>query len=107
MSRKKKVIDGIAASLPLVMKTGEYKIGYRQVLATLVNQKAKLIIISSNYPSYKRRLLEYYCTLANNTPILIFEGTNNNLAKACNKVYRVGVLSIIDEGESDIITGLK
>jgi large subunit ribosomal protein L30e len=35
-----------------------------------------------------------------------FQGGNNELGTACGKLFRVGVLTILDAGDSDILTAL-
>ena len=64
--------------------------------------KAKLIVISNNTPHLRQTELEYYALLSK-TPVHHYEGNNIELGTACGKLYRIGVLSIIKPGDSDII----
>merc|ERR1719236_378703 len=90
---KKKTGDNINARLALVMKSGKSTLGY----------KAKLILISSNCPALRKSELEYYAMLAK-TGVHHFQGTNNELGTACGKYFRTSVMSILDAGDSDILS---
>jgi large subunit ribosomal protein L30e len=103
MSRRYSKAVGLAASLPLVVKTGKYEIGFRSAIKNVINKQAKCVIVSSSLPAVKRKQLEYYCVLAGGIPLKFFEGTNNALANMCELKYRTGVMSILHEGESDIL----
>lgn len=62
---------------------------------------AKLIILSSNCPPLRRSEIEYYAMLSR-TGVHHYTGNNIELGTACGKLFRVGVLSITDAGDSDI-----
>ena len=100
--KQKKAVESINSRLALVMKSGKYVLGYKQSLKTLRSGKAWLIIISSNCPPLKKSEAEYYAMLAK-TPVHHYSGTNIDLGTACGKYFRVGVLSITDPGDSDIV----
>ncbi|WUR05056.1 ribosomal protein eL30 [Vairimorpha necatrix] len=104
MSRRYSKAVGLAASLPLVVKTGKYDIGFKSALRNVITKKAKCIVVSSSLPSVKRKQLEYYCVLAGGIPLKFYEGTNNALANLCELKYRTGVMSVLHEGESDLLT---
>ncbi|KAL5220365.1 hypothetical protein ABZP36_025078 [Zizania latifolia] len=99
---QKKSTDNINNKLQLVMKSGKYTLGYKTVLRTLRNSKAKLVIISNNCPPLRKSEIEYYAMLAKVT-VHHFHGNNVDLGTACGKYFRVCCLSIIDPGDSDII----
>lgn len=102
MSKSKKIVTGITDQLPLAIKTGKYLIGYKQTLKSLHFNKAKVIVLTRNYPASKRKLIEYYAMI-NKVAVLGYEGNNNELAKLVDKFYRCGVISIVDQGEADLI----
>lgn len=89
--------------LPLAIQTGTVLFGFKECIKSLTSKKCRMVVVSGNLPPLKRRQLEYYAYLSNNIPIYPFKGTNNDLARSCAKFYRVGVLSIIDDGEADLI----
>jgi large subunit ribosomal protein L30e len=101
----KKTAESINARLALVMKSGKVALGYSSTLKTVRQGKAKLIIISSNCPPLRKSEIEYYAMLSK-TGVHQYTGTNIDLGTACGKFFRVGVLSITDPGDSDIIKTL-
>ncbi|KAK1664287.1 hypothetical protein QYE76_052446 [Lolium multiflorum] len=101
--KAKKSGDNINNKLQLVMKSGKYTLGYKTVLKTLRNSKSKLVIIANNCPPLRKSEIEYYAMLAKVT-VHHFHGNNVDLGTSCGKYFSVCCLSIIDPGDSDIIT---
>ena len=64
---------------------------------------AKLVILSGNTPPLRKSEIEYYAMLSK-TGVHHYSGNNIELGTACGKYFRVGVLSILDQGDSDIIS---
>ncbi|KAI8051556.1 50S ribosomal protein L30e-like protein [Syncephalis plumigaleata] len=102
IKKSKKTSESINSRLALVMKSGKYTLGYRSTLKTLRQGKSKLIIIAGNCPPLRKSEIEYYAMLSK-TNVHHYTGNNVDLGTACGKYYRVGVLSITDAGDSDII----
>jgi large subunit ribosomal protein L30e len=63
---------------------------------------AKLVIISSNCPPLRKSEIEYYAMLAKTT-VHHYNGGNSELGNACGKYFRVSMMSVIDDGDSDIV----
>ena len=61
-----------------------------------------MILIAGNCPPLRKSEIEYYAMLAK-TGVHHYSGNNIDLGTACGKYFRVGILSIIDGGDSDII----
>ncbi|GHP06444.1 60S ribosomal protein L30 [Pycnococcus provasolii] len=99
---KKKKDSGINPKISLVMKSGKYTLGYKTTLKSLRGGKSKLILIASNCPPLRKSELEYYAMLSK-TMVHHYAGTNIDLGTACGRYYRIGVLSISDAGDSDIL----
>mmetsp|Transcript_127763 Transcript_127763/g.310666 ORF Transcript_127763/g.310666 Transcript_127763/m.310666 type:complete len:110 (-) Transcript_127763:109-438(-) len=99
---KKKSAESINSALQLVMKSGKYALGYKTTLKTLRSGKAKLVIISENMPRLRKSEIEYHAMLAK-TAVHHFTGDNNALGTACGRYFRISVLSITDQGDSDIM----
>lgn len=99
---KKSSAENINSRLALVMKSGKYHLVYKSTLKTLRQGKSKLIIISGNCPPLRKSELEYYAMLSK-TGVHHYAGNNIDLGTACGKYFRVGVLSITDPGDSDLI----
>ncbi|KAI9347976.1 50S ribosomal protein L30e-like protein [Zopfochytrium polystomum] len=100
---KKSAGESINSRLGLVMKSGKYHLGHKSTLKSIRQGKAKLIIISGNCPPLRKSELEYYAMLSK-TGVHHYSGNNIDLGTACGKYFRVGSLSIIDAGDSDIIS---
>lgn len=83
------------------MKSGKYCLGLKSTLKSIRQGKAKLVIISSNCPPLRRSEIEYYAMLGR-VGVHHYSGNNIELGTACGKLFRVGVLSITDAGDSDI-----
>lgn len=90
----------------MTIKSGKYTLGYKSVVKSMRQGKAKLVIIAANTPVLRKSELEYYAMLSK-TNVHYFQGGNNELGTACGKLFRVGVLAITDAGDSDILTSLE
>ena len=101
--KSKKGTESLNSRLQLVVKSGKYVIGYKQTVKTLRQGKAKLVLISSNCPPLRKSELEYYAMLAK-ANVHHYNGNNVALGRALGKLFRCSTLSIVDEGDSDILT---
>lgn len=101
--KSKKNSDLMNAKLALAIKSGKYTLGYKSTIKSIRQGKAKMIIIAANTPVLRKSELEYYAMLSK-TSVYYFQGGNNELGTACGKLFRVGVLSILDAGDSDILS---
>ncbi|EON63881.1 60S ribosomal protein L30 [Coniosporium apollinis CBS 100218] len=102
--KSKKTADSINSRLALVMKSGKVTLGYKSTLKTLRSGKAKLVIIAGNTPPLRKSELEYYAMLSK-TNVHHFAGNNIELGTACGKLFRCSTMSILDAGDSDILSG--
>ncbi|ORX84637.1 60S ribosomal protein [Basidiobolus meristosporus CBS 931.73] len=102
IKKSKKSVESINSRLALVMKSGKSTLGYKSTLKAIRNGKAKLIILSGNCPPLRKSEIEYYAMLSK-TSVHHYNGNNIELGTACGKYFRVGVLSITDAGDSDIL----
>jgi large subunit ribosomal protein L30e len=102
----KKAIEGINSRLQLVMKSGKTTLGYKSTLKAIRSQKAKLVIVSGNCPTLRKSTIDYYAMLTKDTKckVINYSGTNNDLGLACGKYFRVSMVTILDAGDSDILT---
>ena len=106
MNKKAKANEqNVNSKLKLVVQSGKYKIGYRNVIRTLRAGQAKLIMISSNCPAIRRTELEYYAVLAK-ANVHHYEGNNVELGTACGRLFAVSTMVITDPGDSDILESL-
>lgn len=100
--RSKKSGDTINSKLGLVIKSGKYTLGYQSTLKALRRGQAKLVIIASNTPPLRKSEIEYYAMLAK-AHVHLFNGTNNDLGTACGRLFAVGLVTVLDAGDSDIL----
>merc|ERR1712195_429535 len=104
--KKKSGVESINSRLALVMKSGKVTMGYKSTLKTLRQGKSKLVLISSNCPPLRKSEIEYYAMLAK-TGVHHYAGNNIGLGTACGKMFRCGVLSVVDQGDSDILRSMN
>ncbi|KAF9511407.1 hypothetical protein BS47DRAFT_1331076 [Hydnum rufescens UP504] len=102
-SKGSKSNESIAARLALVVKSGKYTLGYKSSLKQMRNGKAKLVLIAGNCPPLRKSEIEYYAMLSK-TSVHHFAGSNLALGTAAGKLFRVGVMTISDQGDSDLLT---
>ncbi|KNG89473.1 hypothetical protein ANOM_002257 [Aspergillus nomiae NRRL 13137] len=101
--KSKKNADSINSRLALVMKSGKVTLGYKSTIKTLRSGKAKLVIIAANTPPLRKSELEYYAMLAK-APVHHFSGNNIELGTACGKLFRTSTMTVLDAGDSDILS---
>eukprot|EP01083_Nonionella_stella_P107954 313320_1 len=101
--KSKKSVESINSKLQLVMRSGKSALGFKTTVKALRNTKAKLVIISSNCPPLRKSEIEYYAMLAKCT-VHHYAGTNSDLGTACGKFFRVSMISVTDQGDSDILS---
>mmetsp|Transcript_24756 Transcript_24756/g.25182 ORF Transcript_24756/g.25182 Transcript_24756/m.25182 type:complete len:99 (-) Transcript_24756:137-433(-) len=92
--------------LKLVMKSGKATLGAKNTIRTLQNGKAKLILISSNCPPLRKSEIEYLAMLAK-TQVHHYQGNNTALGTACGKFFNCSVMTVLDGGDSDILSSTQ
>lgn len=87
-----------------IVKKGKVVFGQRQTKISIDNGKAILVIISQNCP-----FLEDMKTYADTKKVHIYETAANNveLGALCGKTFAVSILSILDDGNANILHLLK
>ncbi|KAH9411335.1 putative ribosomal protein [Ordospora pajunii] len=95
--------DNVTSELLLAMKSGKYVAGFKSTLESVINRQAKCLVISSNFPATKKKQLEYYSVLAGGLPIIFHTANNNELGSITERGHRLGCISILDQGEADLI----
>jgi len=97
----KEKIDPIVGAIRLAVESGKVVFGSRSSLKAS-SKGVKLLVIAKNAPAEIRtNVLEISKT--SKTPILEFEGTTMELGSVCGKPFPVSVLSIFEEGNSNIL----
>ena len=86
----------IAKELVRAISTGKVIFGYKQAIKKA--NDAKAYIISKDCPK-KKEIME----IAKDKPIYIYKGNNIELGAACGNPFGVSVITILDEGKSNIM----
>jgi large subunit ribosomal protein L30e len=96
----------LAKSIRFAVDTGKVELGLKRTLKTALNGGAKLVIIARNCPSDGAGDVKRFASLSQ-TPLVVFEGTSVELGTACGKPFPVSALSVIEEGNSDVLKAVK
>jgi len=83
-------------------QTGNVVLGLNETLRTIMEKKAKLVVIATNAPEAAVAQVNAANEKAK-VPVYTFQGKNTELGPACGKPYSVAVLTVIDAGDSDVL----
>lgn len=103
MSKRVNKQAGLSVQLPLAMRTGSYVVGFNRAINTIIRKTSKCVVVTGNLPKTMRARLEYYCVLANHTPIKFYEGNNNEFSALLGLKFRTSVVSVLDQGEAELV----
>ena len=67
------------------------------------HRQIQMVLIASNCPPLRKSEVEYLAMLAKTT-VHHYSGDNSELGTACGKLFNCSVVSIIDGGDSDILS---
>lgn len=93
----------INRALRTAASTGKVLLGGDQTKKAIAKGDAKLVVVSSNHP--ESEAIEQSAT-SKKIPVYRFMGRGVDLGPAIGKPFPVGVLAVLDPGESDVM-GLK
>jgi len=91
----------ISRNLKNAISKGKVDFGLEQAIANAKKGKAKLLIVASNCPE-RKKLATYKKGLVH-----MYEGDNVTLGTVAGKPFPISVISIIDDGDSNLISMLK
>ncbi len=89
-------------AINMAISTGKVKMGYQNVLTSVLNGKLKVTIISSSLPTDAKEELIRTCEISN-IPIIPFGKSGRELGAVCGRPHKVSALAIIDPGNSKIL----
>lgn len=92
-------------AIRLVVDTGKVELGSGKAKKVALLGGAKLLVLANNLPKQVLRDLEHYARLSA-IPVLEFEGSSIELGTVCGKPFPVSALSIMEEGNSQILKAL-
>ena len=91
----------LARQLKNAISSGDLLFGQRQTMSACNSSDARMVIISANCP------IDYIEDLRSRHPDVPMHQValvNRELGAACGKPFAVSVLSVIDAGDSDLLT---
>ncbi|MEW6034999.1 MAG: 50S ribosomal protein L30e [Candidatus Micrarchaeota archaeon] len=96
---KKEREKPLTMAVRLAVESGKVEFGARSSVAA---GSAKLFVIASNTPAETRGKVESFAK-ASNIPVIEFDGSTIELGSVCGKPFPVSVLSVFEEGSSNIL----
>lgn len=99
---KKEKESPLSSALRLAVESGKVEFGSKAGLKNALSGKAKLLVLAANAPSETAVAVVKY-SKASEIPLISFEGSSLELGSICGKPFPVAVLSIYEEGNSDIL----
>lgn len=88
----------INRALRLAISTGNVKLGMAQANKSITGKAAKLIIVANNCP---KGIVSTAKT--EEVPTYRFRGNNRELGAACGKPFSISTVTILEEGQSEIL----
>ena len=97
---KKEKERPLISAIRLAVESGKVDFGARTGMADA--GKAKLFVVAQNTPSeIKNKILS--CAKTSKVPLIEFDGSSMELGSVCGKPFPVSVLSVYEEGSSNIL----
>ena len=84
------------------METGRIVLGYKESEKSLMNGRAKLVILASNASGDEAHRIQYFAKVGE-VPIYMYNGTTLELGQVCGKPFTVSMLAVEDVGDSSIL----
>ncbi|MEW6721654.1 MAG: 50S ribosomal protein L30e [Candidatus Micrarchaeota archaeon] len=110
--KKKKVVrrrktkrereNPLTTAVRLAVESGRVEFGSRSGLNAGASGKAKLFVVALNTPKETRAKIDTF-SKASRTPVIVFEGSTMELGSVCGRPFPVAVLSVFEEGASNIM----
>ncbi len=92
----------IERAIRTVVDTGEVILGAKESIASVIDKKARLVLVAENCPKALKDDLDRYANLSN-IYVYNFPGSSMEMGAVCGKPYVTAMLSIIEVGDSDIL----
>ena len=83
-------------------QTGTVVLGLNETLRTILEKKAKLVVIAQNAPEAARAQVNAAAEKTK-VPVYTYAGKNTELGPACGRPYSVAVLGVVEAGDSDVL----
>lgn len=87
----------------LAVDSGETALGENKAVEAIRKNSAKVVVVASKNKNETVQDVMHMAKLSN-IKVLVFEGTSMELGSVCGKPYSVSVLSVIEPGNSNILS---
>ncbi len=84
----------------VAVNTGKVDFGLEEAIKDVNEDKCELLIVASNCPEERLRGKKEF----KGVPIYRFNGNNKSLGSAAGKPFAPSILSVLDPGESNILS---
>lgn len=98
-------LSDVSREIRRAVDTGKVAFGFKQSEKALLSGKPSLIVFSSNIQKPVKERLQEYATIAG-VQCFVFEGNGLELGAVCGKPFVVSVLSVLDEGKSNVMKAI-
>ena len=93
----------INKAILMAVRTGRVTFGYKRTLEEIRANRAKLVIIAANCPDQlKKQIISY--AKSTDTPLLNYGEPGIDLGVAAGKPFAILALSVLDPGDSEILS---
>lgn len=99
---KKERENPLTMAVRLAVESGKVEFGGKAGISSALAANAKLYVVANNAPGDIRGRVDTYCK-ASGIPVILFEGSSMELGSVCGKPFPVSVLSVFEEGSSNIM----
>ncbi|MCL4373533.1 MAG: 50S ribosomal protein L30e [Candidatus Marsarchaeota archaeon] len=96
----------LSSGIRLAVDSGKVALGVRSVASSIKKGDAKLVIVASSSRKTDSEDIRHMAKIAG-ISIIEFKGNPMALGAVCGKPFSVSMLSIIDQGNSNIIEAAK
>lgn len=95
-------IKDLKRHFEVIARTGKMILGFRQSYLSVLNRRAKLIVLSGNCPRKIEREMVVACKMTG-TPYIKVDISSVELGYMVGKPFSAAVISILDPGSSNIL----
>jgi len=103
---KKERENPLTVAVRLAVESGKVEFGGKAAADAGLNGKARAFVVAGNAPKDVRERVEGYAKLGG-IPVISFEGSSVELGSVCGRPFPVSVLSVYEEGSSNILELVK
>ncbi|MDO8554229.1 MAG: 50S ribosomal protein L30e [Candidatus Micrarchaeota archaeon] len=100
---KKEKENPLSAAIRLAVESGKVEFGSNIGLKNAAVGKAKLFVVAGNVSG----VMEKFKALKSEVPTIEFEGSSIDLGSICGKPFPISILSIYEQGSSNILDLVK